>query len=125
MKKMTLKKDTIYIIIAIVIVGLIVGIIVYLLDKYRRQEMFNLIHILSNGDILWNPSNQGSNAMMGNLQPYLIRCSQGDHPNLCRQLRHTQSYPPQFADARAYSDYAYAVSQSPGRYPPRPFNATW
>ncbi len=110
----------------------------YLLNaQTRRQEMFELIHILGNGNVMWYPSSQspvysipGMREMspsIGNVQPLMVECDK--NKQLCHYLKTHQAPAPQLPISRSYADYAYGRSksgvppQSLSAYPP--FNSTW
>lgn len=129
-----LSKDTLCIMLTVVVVGLGIWLVT---DYTRKREMFELIHILSNGDILWY-AQQGRYSMPisprqepspqnGPVQPYLVKCSEDKNQQLCQYLKTNQAPPQQFAGARAYSDYAYMRAMAPAE-PNSAFhrlNTTW
>ena len=133
-KKKGMSKNLLCILLTAAFVGIVVWMAV---DYSKKREMFELIHILSNGDILWYgqqgrgsiqfPRQIESNPSFGPVQPYLVRCSEDKNRQLCQYLKGNQSPPQQFQTARAYSDYAYMrgmAPQQPGNAFP-PLNTTW
>ena len=138
-----ITKDTVCIILAIFVAAFVLYLMI---QESRKSEMFQMAHliqILSNGDIMWyptertdgslllSPSKEGSKGnyvpfkqpqpAIGNVQPYYIKCN--ENQQLCTYLKQHQAPSPQFQGVHAYSDWAQ--QRATAGVPTLPFNATW
>jgi hypothetical protein len=133
-----ITKDTICIILAIFVAAFVLYLMI---QESRKREMFQMAHliqILSNGDIMWYPSENQlrhkfmnsnrpykeivqSNPAIGNVQPYYIKCN--ENQQLCTYLKQHQAPSPQFQRVHSYSDWAQ--QRSTAGVPTPHFNSTW
>jgi len=133
-----ITKDTVCIILAIFVAAFVLYLMI---QESRKSEMFQMAHliqVLSNGDIMWYPSEtqrgdkfgnykppykgyQQPEPAIGNVQPYYIKCN--ENQQLCSYLKQHQAPAPQFQGVHAYSDWAQQRATAGVRTPP--FNGTW
>ena len=133
-----ITKDTVCIILAIFVAAFVLYLMIQESRKTEMFQMAHLIQILSNGDIMWYPSeNQDGDKFgktippykgyhqpqpaIGNVQPYYIKCN--ENQQLCTYLKQHQAPAPQFQGVHAYSDWAQ--QRATAGVPTPPFNATW
>ncbi len=133
-----ITKDTVCIILAIFVAAFVLYLMIQESRKTEMFQMAHLIQILSNGDIMWYPSEnqdgdkfgktippfkgyQQPQPAIGNVQPYYIKCN--DNQQLCTYLKQHQAPAPQFQGVHAYSDWAQ--QRATAGVPTPPFNATW
>ena len=133
-----ITKDTVCIILSIFVAAFVLYLMI---QESRKSEMFQMAHliqILSNGDIMWYPSEnqdgdkfgktippykgyQQPQPAIGNVQPYYIKCN--ENQQLCTYLKQHQAPAPQFQGVHAYSDWAQ--QRATAGVPTPPFNSTW